>query len=88
VALSNANQNSCGTSVAQYAVNWVSTYNALAAVAVGGFGMSITTCLDYVTDEMSVNGTHILYGYNTGSLVTDATPLPATSMLGHAAGTG
>lgn len=80
------NQSSCGTSINAYAINWASSFTDHTSVVTGGFGMSVTSCLDYVTDEMSVNGTPLLYAYDTGVMTTDTTPLPVLQMIGSATG--
>ena len=60
LALSLANSSNCATYVEQSLTAW-DTHNSDPLVSVAAFAASVTTCLDWATDEISVSGVPALF---------------------------
>jgi len=64
-ARATANQSSCFTSIDIWMLNQVPvTWSIYGSVVTAGYTGSMTTCLDYVTDEFNVNGLYVIFGFN------------------------
>lgn len=66
-------QNSCATSNNMWNVRQNESFNTDPAMLVTGYTASVTTCLDYVTDEISVSGLYFLMSFAQTMTVTSNT---------------
>ena len=94
-------QNSCATSNNMWNVRQNENFGTDPAMLVTGYSASQTSCLDYVTDEISVSGVYFLMSFaqtmtvtsntfaSTASAITAATTqTPLLSIKTTAAGAG